>query len=454
MNYDVIVVGGGSAGTAAAVAASRSGARTLLIERLAILGGTSTYAGVNCWEPVFGADGFAQEFYHQLKQIPGACGIYKIARHRYFRTGVDAAFPGCEQRLDADLRYEDTLKPNWNYQSRNPPERWNGIIFEAFAWDQTARRLLQASGNCRIASGSSIAACQVENGCIRKLTLESGEICQSGIYVDASGALAALAGCSLLTGQDGRAQFQEPDAPEKPTCKRNGASRIFRICPAEEETVQALPDDVPEDCWWAAEFPLMVTTEYPNGNWNCNMLPTMDGETACCLNETEALLESRRRVLAFWHFLQVQWPEFRRFRLNLLFPALGLRETHRVVCRYMLTENDILAQRWPFDSIAAADHTMDSHGGGIVRNTPGPYGISYRCLLPVGMDNLLVAGRIAGFSSIAASSCRLSRTMMQLGYVAGLAAAQAALQQISPADVNIAPWYRQPDMLKSSRNLD
>jgi hypothetical protein len=444
MKYDVIVVGGGSAGTAAAVAASRSGAHTLLIERQAILGGTSTYAGVNCWEPVYGADGFAQEFYQHLKQIPGACGIYKITRHRYFYTGAAAAFPGCEQRLDADLRYEDTLKPNWNYQGCNPPERWNGIIFEASAWDQTARRLLQATERCSIASGNSLAACQVENRCIKELTLESGETCQGRIFVDASGTLAALAGCSLLTGQDGREQFQEPDAPEKPTRRRNGATRIFRICPADEEAVQPLPDDVPEECWWAPEFPLMVATEYPNGDWNCNMLPTMDGETACRLNEAEALTESRRRVLAYWHFLQTQWPEFRRYQLKMLFPGLGLRETHRVLCRYMLTENDILAQHWPLDSITAADHTMDSHGGGIVRNTPGPYGIPYRCLLPVDIDNLLVAGRIAGFSSIAASSCRLSRTMMQLGYVAGLAAAQAALQRISPGDVDTTPWRPQP----------
>ncbi len=442
MNYDVIVVGGGSAGTAAAVAASRSGARTLLVERQAILGGTSTYAGVNCWEPVFGADGFAQEFYQHLKQIPDACGIYKITRHRYFCTGADAAFPGCEQRIDANLRYEDTLKPNWNYQARTPPERWNGIIFEASAWDQTARKLLQATGRCSIASGNSIVACQVENRSIRQLTLESGETCQGRIFVDASGALAALAGCSLLAGKDGREQFQEPDAPEKPTRRRNGASRIFRICPTGKDIVEPLPDDIPADCWWTPEFPLMVATEYPNGDRNCIMLPTMDGETACRLSEAEALMESRRRVLAYWHFLQTQWPGFRRYRLKMLFPGLGLRETQRVLCRYMLTENDILKQRWFSDTIAAADHTMDSHGGGIVRNTPGPYGIPYRCLLPVGIDNLLVAGRIAGFSSIAASSCRLSRTMMQLGYVAGLAAAQAALQRISPADVDTTPWHR------------
>jgi hypothetical protein len=77
------------------------------------------------------------------------------------------------------------------------------------------------------------------------------------------------------------------------------------------------------------------------------------------------------------------------------------------------------------DIIAVSDHMMDVHGGS--RKACGellqPYGIPYRCLIPLGMSNLLVAGRIAGFSSIAASSCRLSRTMMQLGQAAGSAAA-------------------------------
>ena len=54
-----------------------------------------------------------------------------------------------------------------------------------------------------------------------------------------------------------------------------------------------------------------------------------------------------------------------------------------------------------------------------------PYGIPYRCLLPKGVDNLLVACRGASFSSIAASSCRLSRTMMALGHAAGTACALA-----------------------------
>jgi hypothetical protein len=61
-----------------------------------------------------------------------------------------------------------------------------------------------------------------------------------------------------------------------------------------------------------------------------------------------------------------------------------------------------------------------------------PYGIPYRCLLPRSLDNLLVACRGAGFSSLAASSCRLSRTMMQLGQAAGTAAAITIEHNIAP----------------------
>jgi len=95
----------------------------------------------------------------------------------------------------------------------------------------------------------------------------------------------------------------------------------------------------------------------------------------------------------------------------------------------VLAEHDLLAglgrQQHP-DIIAIADHAMDRHGeGGGCRELREPYGVPYRCLVPKGFRNLLVACRGASFSSIAASSCRLSRTMMQLGQAAGTAAALA-----------------------------
>jgi hypothetical protein len=95
----------------------------------------------------------------------------------------------------------------------------------------------------------------------------------------------------------------------------------------------------------------------------------------------------------------------------------------------MLTQHDVLqgVNRQPHpDIVALADHAMDTHGQSTGRAGCGeleqPYGIPYRSLLAVGTENLLVAGRCAGFSSVAASSCRTQRTMIQLGQAAGTAA--------------------------------
>jgi hypothetical protein len=169
---------------------------------------------------------------------------------------------------------------------------------------------------------------------------------------------------------------------------------------------------------------------YPNGDLNVNMLPTMDGAEFLRRGYPEALAECQRRVRAHWHHLQTNYAEFREFRLHSVAPALGIRETRRVLGEYVLTQHDLLAglsgQQHP-DIICIADHSMDTHGGH--RHASGelrePYGVPYRCLIPQGQRNLLIACRAASFSSIAASSCRLSRTMMQLGQAAGTAAALA-----------------------------
>ena len=73
--YDICVVGGGSGGFGAACAAARLGAKVILIEAGHGLGGTSTYAGVNNYEPVAGATGLPQELYEHLLPTPNAVAI-------------------------------------------------------------------------------------------------------------------------------------------------------------------------------------------------------------------------------------------------------------------------------------------------------------------------------------------------------------------------------------------
>ena len=111
------------------------------------------------------------------------------------------------------------------------------------------------------------------------------------------------------------------------------------------------------------------------------------------------------------------------------------------MCRYVLTQNDLLdglPNQKHKDIITLADHPMDLHGeNSSLKTLKEAYGVPYRCLIPKGFDNLLVASRGAGFSHIAASSCRLSRTMMSIGHAAGFAAWLCASEERAVWDVPI-----------------
>lgn len=123
-------------------------------------------------------------------------------------------------------------------------------------------------------------------------------------------------------------------------------------------------------------------------------------------------------------------------------PRLGVRESRRILGDYVLSEHDCLAgvkQQTHRDVIAITDHAVDIHGrkSRLYEVPHGPYGIPYRCLLPRGVQNLYAASRAASFSHIAASSCRLCRTMMTRGQAAGNAAALAVEHRIPTRQVDI-----------------
>ena len=123
-----------------------------------------------------------------------------------------------------------------------------------------------------------------------------------------------------------------------------------------------------------------------------------------------------------------------------------MRETRRIVGDYVLTESDCsagVAKQGHKDVIAIADHAIDLHGRKAWwRRMEGPYGIPYRCLLPKVSRNLMIASRAASFSHIAASSCRLQRTMMTLGQAAGNAAALAVAGRVDLRSIDMAELQR------------
>lgn len=447
---DLVVVGGGSGGFGAALAAARAGLDVIIVEQSPTIGGNANRCGVNNWEAVAGATGFPFEIYRRLKRIPLATAISGYGRHVLW-DGREA-YPGGERVVVPSSGYRDTLirhgAPSLREGEDYAKTRIFGVVFEPSAYEAVLWQMLGETGRCRVITSTIVGDIVVDDGVIRRLELSSSDASRPSdtvvgrYFLDGTGDgdLCRLAGCKLVSGQESRAAYDEPSAPEVPNDRVNASTLMFRVTPTVAEGVESLPAGVPAACWWRDRFPAVSCVHFPNGDLNVNMLPTMEGREYLDLGHDAAYEESRRRVYATWHHIQSEYPEFRRFKMHSIAPSIGVRESYRVITDYVLTEHDVrrgVSESYHPDIIAIADHALDRHGAsGGAKELAEPFGIPYRTLLPKGFSNLAVACRAAGFSSIAASSCRLSRTMMHLGQAAGTAAALAAEQNDALAAVS------------------
>lgn len=423
MTFDICVIGGGSGGFGAACAAARQGANVVLLEAFRGLGGTSAWAGVNNYEPVAGATGLPEEIYNRLSAIPKAVALQRT-RARYH---PDRPWGWCDIAEETDYRL------SLSRRSGIP------IAFEPDCLDRVMQDMLRETGRCNLRLQTRFVGLDCTDGRIRSVATDGplghADI-RADVFIDATADIhvARAAGCRTAIGLEGKEVYREPTAPEKDALVLNNASLCYRVSPlrgGQPPHIQPLPEGVD----LGRIRPVTSIRTYPNGDLNMNPLHIMSGKDAYELGR-EAYAEARKRVLAHWHMLQTRY-DFDRWRLTWISPMLGIREGHRLVGRYVLTEHDLnagLAAQTHPDIIALADHSVDFHGARPSRELDGPYGVPFRCLLPVEVENLLVACRGASFSSIAASSCRLSRTMMVLGQAAGTAAAMfgSQVQQFKP----------------------
>lgn len=458
IHCELAVIGGGSGGFGAALAAARLGVDVVLVERADQLGGNSVRGGVNIWEPVVGATGFPFELWRRLKLETNAAGIYSMGRHlSTFDPAREAyRFPGGETVIDPARSYLDTLQRHGLAHAQ-----LHGVVFEPEAMAKTMLAMLEETGHCRVLLKTEFKSVTMNAGRIRQIGIQnvkftgSRSIVESrtlaaDYFVDATGdgLVCEKASCVMMNGQEARPQFEEPGAPASATPRVNGVSLLYRVTPVASPAVEPLPEGITNSCWWAKKFPSAQINHYPGGDLSVNMLPTMEGVEFMQLGYTRAREECLRRVPAHWHDLQTRCAEFRGFRLEWIAPALGVRETQRVVGNYVLTQNDLdagISGQKHADIICLSDHPCDTHGGHNkgIKPLREPYGVPYRCLVPKGQRNLLIACRSASFSSIAASSCRLSRTMMQLGQAAGTAVALAKELKVELPEVP-------PDRLRAS----
>ena len=406
-SYDVVVVGAGSAGSAAAISSARLGARTLLVDRLPFLGGTSTAV----------LDTF-YAFY-----TPG-----ERARRVVGGLGWEVA-----EKLKADgMAFERPNTYGAGTGVTYDPEVLK-VVWERLAEDAQVDVLLHTwATGVELRDGRAVA--------VRTWNKGGESVIQAGAIIDASGDadLCAMAGV--------------PYEDARSTPNLQSLSTIFRVANVDTEKASALPRAE----LWARMRRAAESGDYRlprlEGSWHrtphagvitvhMTRIPNVDATDPEQL--TRAEIEGRRQVREYHRFLRDKVPGFDRSVLVATSPAIGVRESRRVIGDYRLTRDDVLDARRFEDEIALCGAPIEDHAAGAdTRWTyvpeSGVYGIPYRCLLPEGVEGMLVAGRCFSATHDAHASARSMATCMAMGQAAGTAAAMSVASQATPRSVEHA----------------
>ena len=140
--------------------------------------------------------------------------------------------------------------------------------------------------------------------------------------------------------------------------------------------------------------------------------------------------QGRREVQRFVKLLKNTLPQFENIQLDTTGPHIGIRESRRIIGEYVLTEKDIEQQKRFEDGICVATFWIDIHQtDGLDQEKQTGYAlqpsyqIPYRCLVPLKVDNLVVAGRCISGSHLAHASYRVTGNCVAMGQADGIAAA-------------------------------
>jgi len=430
IHTQAVVVGGGAGGFAAAYTLAKNNIKTILIERNSGPGGTSVYGGVNCWEPGVASGELHQIIQQKLSTIPHACAVCKSVDNSLLlqpNTKPESDFSKYPYGLsvtDPYASYEQTLKRCISLTGGLSRE-WRRFQFEPEAMSKVMLELLEEYNEyLQLMFETEYISCITLGNRVKEITVRTkkGDYqIAADYFIDSTGdiILARDAGCEVSIGTEDKSLYNEPSATIQDEQNINGVTYVFRIRKSKDP--KHIDEYTPSDKAVSKMF-ISCFNMYPNGDINVNMLPTLSGREYLMLGD-EADEVDIATVKKYWHLLQTEYG-MKGWEMVHIFPMRGVRESYRLVGKYVLTEHDIMRgvenQFYDADIATIADHMLDKHGeGGGGRECQTPYTIPISCLETKEYDNLFVACRGASFSNIAASSARLTRTMLGLGEAVG-----------------------------------
>lgn len=402
---DVLVVGGGPAGQAAAVAAARAGAEVTLLERYGYLGGLASGGMVlvlddMCAEREVSVGGLALEIVERMRRI-GAC--------------VAPPMEDC-------FRNEAEVRDRWVrwgfeelYARRKPKPIVYAASFDPEGWKQVSQEMVLEAG-VQLRFHSWFSSALVEDGAVRGVIAETKagrQAVRARVVIDATGD-GDVFGSAGAPGVHG--SYIMTLVHRLADVDTAAALRFEREDP---EAAHRLDGEVKRmlggawDMWW-------MLTPRPGVVWcNCPHIPGHDGLRPEDLTHIE--IESRRRFMKVIDFVRAHCPGFDRAYILDAAPQVGVRQTRLLEGEYVVTKEDVIERR-TFPDVVARGRD---------------YFTPYRSLVPKHVEGLLVAGRCYSATSEAQRISREIPPVMVMGEAAGTAAALSLEAGVAPRRVDV-----------------
>lgn len=417
---DVVVTGGGPAGTAAAIQAGRRGAKVALLEQSGMLGGVATAGLMSHWT--------GETRGGIYEEILDKCEILERRWNgRIFESDDSAAVP-------ASMGIHGERRQLINHKVLRT------VLLDLCAEAKVEVRLYHFAAEPVLEGGTKPR--------VRGVFTQSKsgrEVFLGKVTVDASGDgdIAAAAGVPYVKGREYDGKMQ----PMTDMLKVGGVDTTrVRYVPGFEESYPITAGDLQTVARTRIPYPAGHVLIYPTnlpGTVVLNMTncTKVDGTVAADLTRAETTCRSQ--LAAIIDFLRAEVPGFERAYLIQSSAMVGVRETRHFRGEATLTEGDILEGKVFDDWVVTRAHfNFDVHnleGAGLdstgVQKKFGQkrgYTIPYGCFVPVGVDGLLIAGRCISGTHMAHSSYRVMPICANMGQAVGVAAALAAASGTEP----------------------